>query len=184
VALLLSALVALGLLLQQRRATFRHLREKIEPAVASAGSIILITAAGGAFGAMLAAGGVADEVREMANRWNISLILVGFLFASIMKAAQGSSTVAMITVGPVMADTIAKTSVLPCHPVYIALAIGAGAIIPSWMNDSAFWVVLRMGGLTEGETLKVWTVLTVVIGVVSILAVLALSTLIPFPVPV
>ncbi len=182
-ALLIAALVALGLLLQQHKAALRTLRERIEPAVASAGAIILITAAGGAFGTMLKDAGVATEIEALAAKWDISLILVGFLFASILKAAQGSSTVAMMTAAPVLAGAIQSAVSLPYHPVYIALAIGAGAIIPSWMNDSAFWVVLRMGGLTEGETLKVWTVLTVVIGAVSMLGVLALQALIPFPFP-
>jgi GntP family gluconate:H+ symporter len=180
-ALLAAAVVALGLMLQQGKGSIRTLRDRIEPAVASAGAIILITAAGGAFGRMLVQVGVAGEIKVLAQDWSISLVVLGFALASIMKAAQGSSTVAMMTAAPLMAKIIEGTEALAYHPVYVALAVGAGAVVPSWMNDSGFWVVMRMGGLTEGETLKVWTVLTVVVGLLAFVTVLVMMHVVPFP---
>ena len=71
-------------------------------------------------------------------------------------------------------------SALPYHPMYIFLATGFGAIGFSWMNDSGFWVVSRLSGFTEKETLKTWTVLLTIVSVVGLLFTLLLSTLFPF----
>ena len=65
---------------------------------------------------------------------------------------------------------------LPYHPIYVFLAIGFGAIGCSWMNDSGFWVVSRLSGFTERETLRTWTVLLTIISVVGVLFTWLLST--------
>jgi GntP family gluconate:H+ symporter len=95
-----------------------------------------------------------------------------------VRIAQGSATVAMITavgiVGP-----IALASQLPYHPVYVAVAIGSGSKIGMWMNDSGFWVVSRLGGLTTKETLRTWTLLLTVISLAGLATTWILSMLIP-----
>ena len=63
--------------------------------------------------------------------------------------------------------------------VYIATAIGAGSLIGSWMNDSGFWIVAKMSGLTETEALKTWTPLLIVLGTVSLLMTIFLSNVLP-----
>ena len=68
---------------------------------------------------------------------------------------------------------------LGCHPIYFCLAIGFGAFPLSWMNDSGFWVVQRMSGFTEKETLKTWTVMLTAIGVAGIIQVIVMSTILP-----
>ena len=69
---------------------------------------------------------------------------------------------------------------LPYHPVYIFMAIGFGAMFVSWMNDSGFWVVGRLSGFTEKETLKSWTVVVTVNSIVGLLTCLLLSVVLPF----
>ena len=69
------------------------------------------------------------------------------MVAAVMKIAQGSGTVAMI-VGTSMMAAIVGPMDLPYHPVYIATSVGAGSLVCSWMNDSGFWIVAKMGGLT------------------------------------
>jgi GntP family gluconate:H+ symporter len=71
------------------------------------------------------------------------------------------------------------TEYLGYHPVYLVMAIGCGSKVGSWMNDSGFWVVCKMGGLTEEETLKSWTMTLVVMGVAGLALVALLTQVLP-----
>ncbi len=180
-ALLAGAGFALFLLKRQRHYSFGQLRDRLEPAIMSAGMIILITAAGGAFGKMLYRCGIGEALSNIAGGDQISalaLIILAWLLSSMMKIAQGSGTVAMITASA-MVLSLAEGVQLSFHPLYLFAAIGFGSLVISWMNDSAFWVICKMGGLTEKETLTTWTPLLVVIGVSGLLEVLVLSQLLP-----
>jgi gluconate:H+ symporter, GntP family len=101
----------------------------------------------------------------------------------LLKIAQGSSTVAMITASSMLAAMIhpanAEPVALGFHPVYLATAIGGGALCGSWMNDSGFWIFSKMGGLTEVETLRSWTPLLTVLGTVAFLVTLLLASVMP-----
>ena len=74
---------------------------------------------------------------------------------------------------------IAPLDALGCHPVYLATAIGAGSLCGSWMNDSGFWIFAKMGGLTEGEALKSWTLMLIFLGLVSFGVTLLLANFLP-----
>ena len=78
-----------------------------------------------------------------------------------------------------MAAILGSETQLPFHPVYLFAAIGFGSMLISWMNDSGFWVVGKMSGFSEKETLKTWTPLLAVMGVVGLVEVLILSFLFP-----
>jgi GntP family gluconate:H+ symporter len=99
--------------------------------------------------------------------------------ASLIKIAQGSSTVAMITTAGMLAAMIGAAGTLPFHPVYIATAISSGSLVGTWMNDSGFWVISKMGGLTEIETLKSWTVMSAVVGTTAMVTTLLLAVVLP-----
>ena len=180
VALFLSATLAVWLL---RRATgwdLRALGQLTETALAGAGTIILITAAGGAYGAMLAKADIGATLVGMGTATELPILWLGFLVAALLKIAQGSSTVAIITTASLLhaayqADT---AGVLP-HPLYAVLAIGGGSLVVSWMNDSGFWIVGRLGGFTERQTLRYWTVLAAIVGTTGFLITLVLSWIIP-----
>ena len=79
----------------------------------------------------------------------VPLLLLGFAVASLMKIAQGSSTVAMITTAAMLAAMIPAAGGLPFHTVYVATAIASGSLVGTWMNDSGFWVFSKMGGVPE-----------------------------------
>lgn len=181
-ALLLSAIVAMATLVSSRKLSLKELAQAVEIALMSGGVIILITCAGGAFGAMLGVANVGPAIRDMFSVGSggsaFTILLLGFSIASVLKIAQGSSTVAMIT-GAAMLGGLATPETLGCHPVYLAAAIGSGSLMGSWMNDSGFWVFAKMSGLTEVEALKSWTLLLLVLGGVSFLATLTLATLLP-----
>ncbi len=180
-ALFLAALFAALLLKRQKSLSLAGLAGRLEPALMSAGVIILITSAGGAFGRMLARVGIAEALREAAGDGALlpaALLVLAWGLAVTMKIAQGSGTVSMITASA-MTAAIVGDSPLTFHPVYLYAAIGFGSMVFSWANDSGFWVVGKMGGLTEKETLLTWTRLLIVIGVAGLVEVLILSFLFP-----
>ncbi len=181
-ALLLGTAFAAALLIRQQRLSLAAFRDKLEPAMLSAGVIILITAAGGAFGKMLSRCGISDALQGWMGDGGFAaagLLLLAWVLAAVMKIAQGSGTVAMITASGMMAAILGSESQLPCHPIYLFAAIGFGSMLFSWMNDSGFWVVGRMSGFTEKETLKTWTPLLAVMGLVGLVEVLILSFFLP-----
>jgi GntP family gluconate:H+ symporter len=177
-ALLASTAIALHLLVKQKGYTLHELAKPVETAFMSGGLIILITAAGGAFGGMLVEAGVGRALGDMSKEYSIPFLLLSFLLGGLLKLAQGSGTVAMITVSTIMAPLVMETP-LSFHPVYVACAIGSGSLVGSWMNDSGFWVYKQMSGFTEVEALKTWTPLLAVLGVVGYLATQAAAVLVP-----
>jgi len=180
-ALLLAAMLALGLEKQQRRVSWRVLGGDVEKALASAGVIILITSAGGAFGAMLQVAEVGEAIRGLFSQYSqtgLGLLVLAFAITAVLKFAQGSSTVAMITASGMLAS-LATADILGCHPVYLATVIGAGSLFGSWMNDSGFWIFTKMGGLTTEEGLKTWTPCLMVLALSGGLSSLALAWLWP-----
>ena len=182
-ALLLSTAIAMFVLWQQRKPTLRELGMTVETALMSGGAIILITAAGGAFGGMLKEAKVGTAILGIfgdPQSSGIIFLFLGFGMASLMKVAQGSSTTAMIIVSGMLAASVAEVE-LGYHTVYVATAIGAGSLMGSWMNDSGFWIFAKMSGLTEVEALKSWTPLLLVLGTVSLATTLLLAIVLPDP---
>lgn len=168
-ALLVSTAIAVYVLMKQKGYSLSQLSKPVETAFASGGLIILITAGGGSFGGMLVKAEVGATLGEMAREWGVPLLLLSFLLASLLKVAQGSGTVAMITVSSIMAPLVIDTP--PAyHTAYIACSIGAGSLVGSWMNDSGFWIYKQMSGLTEMEALKTWTPLLAVLGITGFIA--------------
>ena len=234
-AMMIATFVAMGLLKTKRNLNFSELAKRSEVALMSAGVIILITAAGGAFGAMLKEAkvgyaiqvmmapdsGKKEEAKEAAKTAAddtkadetsksekpakaddtkseepamsadneppatpkksplsaVMILTLGFGVASLLKIAQGSSTVAMITTVGIISGLIGDNPSF--HPVYCATAIGCGSLVGSWMNDSGFWIVSKMSGMTEAETLKTLTVCWAIIGVTGFLVTLVLASVFP-----
>jgi H+/gluconate symporter-like permease len=182
IALLLGAGIALFVLVRQKKGlTLARIGEMIEPPFATAGVIILITSAGGAFGLMLKNAGVGDAVKALVGDdvSGTQLLLLSWLVSGVIRIAQGSATVAMLTTAAMIYPIMSGGAALPYHPVYIFMAIGFGAMICSWMNDSGFWVVGRLSGFTEKETLKTWTVALTVNSVAGLVVCLVFSKLVP-----
>jgi len=180
IALVVGALIAIFVLVRQKRdLTFSRIATLIEPPFATAGVIILITSAGGAFGLMLKNAGVGDAVKAIVEGKDVNLLLLAWMVAAVIRVAQGSATVAMLTTAAMIYPIMSEAGVLPYHPVYIFLAIGFGAMICSWMNDSGFWVVGKLSGFTEKETLKTWTVAVTVNSLVGLVVCLVCSKLVP-----
>jgi GntP family gluconate:H+ symporter len=181
-ALLVAALIAMLVYRRQRTASAAQMAEMVETALMSGGVIILITAGGGAFGAMLQAAQIGPQIQALfadGGTSGLIFLLLSFAVASLMKIAQGSSTVAMITTAAMIAAMLEGTEALSFHVVYLATAIASGSMVGSWMNDSGFWVFTKMGGLTEVEGLKSWTPLLAVVGGTAMLVTVLLAIAMP-----
>ncbi len=157
----------------------KKLQETLEGPLGMAGVIILITGAGGAFGGMIRLAGVGDVIEGLAKEFDVSYVLLAWVATAVVRIAQGSATVSMITGVGLMSAVIGDGSDLPYHPLYIFLAIGFGSISLSWMNDSGFWVVQRLSGFTEKETLKTWSVLLLAIALLGLVMTLLGSVVLP-----
>ncbi len=98
----------------------------------------------------------------------------------VLKFAQGSATVSVLTTAGMMACGIMQNTDLPYHPMYIFVAIGFGALGISWMNDSGFWVIGRLSGMNERETLRTWTAVAFFMCTMGLIETLILSKALPF----
>ena len=184
VAMTLAAGFAiLGLVRQmaakQEKDLAAKLGKTLQDPLSTAGVILLITGAGGAFGAMIRMSGVGDSVGAIAEEFDISYVLLAWGVTAFIRIAQGSATVSMITGVGLMAAVIGDGDALGYHKAYVFLAIGFGSITLSWMNDSGFWVVQRLSGFTEKETLKTWSVLLTAISLLGLALCLLGSALLP-----
>jgi GntP family gluconate:H+ symporter len=177
-ALTISAGMAIALLVSRKRGQAGEIRRIIREAIVEAGEIILIIAAGGALGHALRQAGMAELVGAAMPEWKLAMLPIAWGVTAVIRMAQGSATVAMITavgiVGPV-----ALAGDPGFHPVYLAVAIGCGSKIGMWMNDSGFWVISKMSGLTEGETLKTASIMVFIEGCAGLAATMALATIWP-----
>lgn len=176
VALMISAALAVALVVRQGTG-LASWATALQSAVVGAGSIILITASGGTFGAMLRQTGVAYLMNIPAGT-SLAWLLVAFLVTSFVRTAQGSATVAMITAAGIF-SSLATPEVLGFHPVYLALAIGCGSKPLAWMNDSGFWVICQMSGMTEQEALRFVTPMSLIMGIAGLVATMVGAYLFP-----
>ena len=143
----------------------------------AAGTIILITGAGGAFGNILRATSISDVINQGLIDFEIGLLLP-FFIAALLKTAQGSSTVSIITTAAMIApllDALGLSSEM--GKVLSVLAIGAGAMTVSHLNDSYFWVVSQFSKMSTNVALRSHTVATLLQGITAILLIQVLSLL-------
>ncbi|MDQ0873127.1 GntP family gluconate:H+ symporter [Paenibacillus sp. V4I3] len=139
-------------------------------------SIILIIGAGGGFNKILISSGVSDAIAKLATGAHISPLVLAFVIAGIIRAAVGSATVAMTTSAGIVAPlaaTIPGTS-----PELLVLAVGAGSIMLSHVNDSGFWLIKEFFNMSVAQTLKTWTVMETILSFVAFGIVLLLSLVI------
>lgn len=150
--------------------------KELTEALKSGGNIIAITAAGGAFGSLLSTAGVGEYIADTLAEVGIPLLITGWLIAGVLRIAQGSGTVAILTAAAMMAPLIDPLGV---HPVYMMMAVGTGGLMFSWYNDSGFWIVSEVAGITQAETFKTWSAVNTVMSLTGLVIVLILATVLP-----
>ncbi|MEX0821939.1 MAG: gluconate:H+ symporter [Rhodothermales bacterium] len=175
-ALILATLLAfyfLGIRLGFTADEVQHVATRsMEPV----GIIILLTGAGGVFGHVLVETGVGDALTQMLAATNLPIILFGFLVATVVRVSQGSATVAMVTSAGLLAPIIAAGSYSAPMLGAVTIAVASGATVLSHVNDSGFWLVKELMGMTEKETLKSWTVMETIIGVTGLIITLIVGS--------
>lgn len=174
IALLIGLLVAFAL---KTRAHEGTALDWVAEALASGGAIILITGAGGAFGSILQATGMGDAIAQRMQDWPLG-ILLPFVIAAALKTAQGSSTVAIITTAAIVAPLVAPLGFdTPVARALVVLAIGAGAMVVSHVNDSYFWVVAQFSDMDTATALRSFTIATLLQGLAAAAMVAALAAI-------
>ena len=165
-ALLIANLVAWYMLGKKRGVSSAALNQLANRSMAPAGLIILLTGAGGTFKQMLITTNAGKMLAEVFAAQGVPLILFAFLAAVSIRLLQGSATVAMITAAGLTAPLLNEALTAP-QKALIVLAIAAGSSIMSHVNDSGFWLVSEYLGLTEKETFRSWSIMTLLIALVG-----------------
>ena len=166
--------VILSLLLLKKK-TIKEMNSLFTDAIVKAGPILIITAAGGMFGMVIKSTGIGEIMGKSLTGTSIGL-LVPFLIAVVMKTAQGSSTVAIITTASFVAPMLTMLGLdTEWGKLLTMLAMGSGSMIASHANDSYFWVVTNFGEIKVNDTLKVYTTSTIVMGITVFLCVWVFS---------
>jgi len=176
-AMAVSALLAIGVLCATV-ADMGTVRRTITESITEAGEIILVIAAGGALGGALRQAGMAELSQGFATGTGLAIVPIAWAITAVIRVAQGSATVAMITAAGVLAPIVTAGD-MGFHPVYVALAIGCGSKAGMWMNDSGFWVIARMSGMTEQQTLRTASTMVMIEGLAGLAATLVLASVWP-----
>ncbi|HEY3709122.1 MAG TPA: gluconate:H+ symporter [Amycolatopsis sp.] len=175
VALLLAVLVGMVVLGRPARLDRARLTSIIGESLGPIAGIMLIVAAGGGFKQTLVDAGVGDVITSLATGAHFSPLLLGWLVAVAIRLATGSATVATVSAAGIVAPLAATLD--PTHNALLVLAIGAGSLFFSHVNDAGFWLVKEYFGMSVGQTLKTWSVMETIISVVAIGLILPLGAL-------
>ncbi|MFF7646964.1 gluconate:H+ symporter [Streptomyces canus] len=173
IALLASVLVGIFTLLRPAGFGKDRLTPLVEKGLAPIAGILLIVGAGGGFKQTLIDSGVGQMVLDISEDWSIPALLLAWLIAVAIRLATGSATVATVSAAGLVAPLAADMST--AHTALLVLAIGAGSLFFSHVNDAGFWLVKEYFGLSVGQTVKTWSIMETIISVVAGGLVLLLS---------
>ncbi|MFE0191987.1 GntP family permease [Streptomyces sp. NPDC058989] len=177
VALTLALLLAYYLL-GIRRGWSRTSLERVSTAsLKPVGNIVLVVGAGGVFGAVLKGSQVATALSDTFHDLGLPVIVLAYLLSLALRVAQGSATVAIVTTAGIVVPLVEGQGLSQAHLALVIMAISAGSIFASHVNDGGFWMVSKYFGISERDTLKSWTVLESVLSVAGF-AVAALVSLV------
>ncbi|WP_226037305.1 GntP family permease [Aquibacillus saliphilus] len=175
VALTIATLLTFTFLGTKRGYSRQDVQDIATKALEPAGIIILVTGAGGVFKTVLIDSGVGDVLGELMAGSPLPPILLAFLIAAVVRVAQGSATVSMVTAAGLISPVISIMGLEGPVLGLIVISIAAGATVLSHVNDSGFWLVNRYFGIDVKDTLKTWTVMETLIGLVGLTTALILG---------
>ncbi|MDT0458594.1 gluconate:H+ symporter [Streptomyces sp. DSM 41527] len=177
VALTIALLMSYYLLGIRRGWSRKSLETVSTASLKPVGNIILVVGAGGIFGAVLKGSGVATALSDTFHHVGLPVIVLAYLLSLVLRVAQGSATVAIVTTAGIVVPLVEGQGMSQAHLALIIMAISAGSIFASHVNDGGFWMTSKYFGISERDTLKSWTVLESVLSVVGF-AVAALVSLV------
>ncbi|MEW1698817.1 gluconate:H+ symporter [Streptomyces sp. NPDC093249] len=173
IALLAAVIVALFTLGRAAGFGKERLSTIVEKSLGPIAGVLMIVGAGGGFKQTLIDIGVGQMILEFSEDWAIPTLLLAWLIAVAIRLATGSATVATISAAGLVAPLAEGMST--SHTALLVLAIGAGSLFFSHVNDAGFWLVKEYFGMDVGQTIKTWSVMETIISVVGIVFVLLLS---------
>ncbi|MFJ9930735.1 MULTISPECIES: GntT/GntP/DsdX family permease [Streptomyces] len=171
----LLAAVIVGFFTLGRPAGFskERLQATVEKGLMPIAGILLIVGAGGGFKQTLIDCGVGQMILDVSKNWSIPAVLLAWLIAVVIRLATGSATVATVSAAGLVAPLAADMST--AHTALLVLAIGAGSLFFSFVNDAGFWLVKEYFGLSVGQTVKTWSIMETILSVVGGALILLLS---------
>jgi GntP family gluconate:H+ symporter len=172
-ALLIAVVVGMFTLGKGAAMTRDQIAKCLETSLPPVAGIILIVAAGGGFKQVLVDTGIGTKLAEWATAANISVILLAWVLAVLIRLATGSATVATITASSLMLGLVEGMSTGQIS--LIVLAVGAGSVFFSHVNDAGFWLVKEYFGMSIGQTIKTWSIMETVLSVTGLILVLILG---------
>ncbi|MER0482354.1 gluconate:H+ symporter [Streptomyces sp. Edi2] len=175
VALTIALLMSYYLLGVRRGWSRKSLETVSTASLKPVGNIILVVGAGGIFGAVLKGSGVATALSDTFHNVGLPVIVLAYLLSLVLRVAQGSATVAIVTTAGIVVPLVEGQGMSQAHLALIIMAISAGSIFASHVNDGGFWMVSKYFGITERDTLKSWTVLESVLSVAGFAVAAAVS---------
>ncbi|WP_438294681.1 GntT/GntP/DsdX family permease [Streptomyces sp. HUAS TT7] len=173
IALLAAVLVGIFTLGRAAGFTKERISTTVEKSLAPIAGVLLIVGAGGGFKQTLIDVGVGRMILDFSKDWAIPSLLLAWLIAVAIRLATGSATVATISAAGLVAPLAADMST--AHAALLVLAVGAGSLFFSHVNDAGFWLVKEYFGMNVGQTVKTWSVMETIISVVALGFVLLLS---------
>ncbi|WP_455362067.1 GntP family permease [Streptomyces sp. SYSU K21746] len=175
VALTIALLMAYYLLGIRRGWSRKSLESVSTSSLKPVGNILLVVGAGGVFGAVLKASGVAQALSDTFDGIGLPVIVLAYLISLVLRVAQGSATVAIVTTAGIVLPLVEGGGHSQAFLALVIMAISAGSIFASHVNDGGFWIVAKYFGISERDTLKSWTVLESVLSVAGFAVAAALS---------
>ncbi|MFI6366937.1 GntP family permease [Nocardia sp. NPDC050630] len=167
VALLIAVLVAFYLLGVRRGSSVQELSTLTAESLKPVGMLLLVVGAGAFFGKVISATGIGTALADTMSAAGLPVIVLAYIISCGLRIAQGSATVAIVTTGGIVAPLVIGHGYSQMAIALIAMAIAAGSIILSHVNDGGFWIISKYFNLTVKQTLQTWTVLETVLSVVS-----------------
>ncbi|KWX25183.1 gluconate transporter [Mycolicibacterium wolinskyi] len=175
-ALLIAVVVGMFTLGLGAKMTRDQIVKSVETSLPPVAGIILIVAAGGGFKQVLVDTGIGTLLAEWAKGANVSVILLAWVLAVLIRLATGSATVATITASSLMLGLVEGMSTGEVS--LVVLAVGAGSLFFSHVNDAGFWLVKEYFGMSVGQTIKTWSIMETVLSVAGLIFVLLLGLVI------
>ena len=174
VSLIIGTFLAIYFLGKKRGSTKEELFDVANRSLGPAGSIILITGAGGVLKQMMINTSIGDIIGKAMQSGNFSIVLLAYLIALLVRIMQGSATVAMLTAAGIVAAILPSLDLSMIDKTLIMMSIAAGSIVLSHVNDSGFWLVNRYLNQSVQQTLRSWTIQSSMISISSFILIFIL----------
>jgi GntP family gluconate:H+ symporter len=176
IALLVAVLISFVTLGRMRGFSRETILKFSNECLAPTALITLVIGAGGGFGRILQDSGVSQAIVAVALHAHVSVLLLGWLVAAMIRLATGSATVSLATAAGILAPILAQSPGV--RPELLAISTGAGSLIFSHVNDGGFWLVKEYYNMSVADTMKTWSISETIMSIIALVLTLGLSVVV------